>query len=102
MDSIKDLILTMQKRPGFYPGCNYISCLKAYLNGWYHRRPDDVSDLEIMSHFRVWLGNRYSITNETQGWCSIILFYSRDECDALSNFFELFNEFLEEQNLHEE
>ena len=81
LDSLKELIEAIKKRPAMYLTRNYISSLKAFLDGWYLRRPDEVLEPELMHHFQKWVEQKYNVTT-TQTWASILLFYSVDECDA--------------------
>lgn len=96
MNSIRELVLKIKERPAMYLGCNSISCLKAFIDGWYFRDMETVSDVHIMGNFHDWIEERL-IKAGTQGWHRIILFYSQDECDALKTFFKLFDEFLEDE-----
>jgi hypothetical protein len=96
MDSIKELILTIKKRPAMYITRNSISCLKAYLDGWYFRSPESVSDGELMGDFQDWIVHEYKIKSE-HSWDAILLFYSNDEYGALQLFFRKFDLFLLER-----
>lgn len=80
-----------------YLGANSISCLKAYLDGWYFRDMEGVDDVELMNAFQDWIVNRFSVKG-TQSYARVILFYSQDECSALKTFFELFDSFLIEHS----
>ncbi len=76
-----------------YIGQNSISCLKAFLDGWYLRNPNSVSDQKLMEGFQDWVVKKYRI-DSSQSWARIILFFSQDEANALTNFYGLFEEFL--------
>jgi len=93
MASFKEVILKIKERPSMYLGTNSISCLKAFLDGWYFRDEEGVDDVELMNAFQTWIVNRFSVKG-TQSYARIILFYSQDECSALKTFFELFDSFL--------
>ena len=93
MASIVELIKEIQKRPAMYISKNYISCLKAFLDGWYIRDSSNLADGDIMGHFQDWIENKYGVKT-SHSWNDIILFYSQDEANALKVFFELFEEFL--------
>jgi len=75
---------------------NSISCLKAFLDGWYFRAPNTVGDAEIMGEFQDWVALKFGIKS-TQSWASILLFYSTDEYSALQKFFTEFDLFLSER-----
>ena len=93
MNSIVELIQEIEKRPAMYLTRNYISCLKAYLDGWYQRDIDNVPDIKAMSDFQIFIEKKYK-SETSHSWCDIILFYSQDETDALRNFFKEFDDFL--------
>jgi len=95
MASFREIIQKIKERPSMYLGANSISCLKAYLDGWYFRDVEGIDDIEIMNSFQTWIEKRFSI-NGVQSYARIILFYSQDECSALRTFFELFDSFLME------
>ena len=80
-----------------YLGKSYISCLKSFLDGWLMGSEGQVLDVDILNDFQSWTESRYKLPN-TQAWDRIILFYSTDECDALTNFFNLFEKYCEEKN----
>jgi hypothetical protein len=46
--------------------------------------------------FPDWIQKRFGI-DSTQSWSKIIIFYSEDERAALDKFFELWDEFLNQQ-----
>jgi hypothetical protein len=93
MNSIVELIQLIRKRPAMYLGRRSISCLQAFIEGWFLRNPKDVADGEIMNEFQDWIEKKYK-TSTTHSWRSIILFYSQDENEALENFFKDFEEFM--------
>ena len=95
MDSIVELIMKIKLRPGMYLGRNYISCLKAFLDGWHQRDYSNISDIEIMNKFQEKIEKSYKIKS-SHSWCDILLFYSQDESKALDKFFKEFEEFLAE------
>ena len=90
--SVRDLIAEIKSRPTMYLGVRSISCLKAFLDGWYLRYPAGVVDAEIMGKFQNWIENEYDAKG-SQSWARIILFHSEDEYDALSKFFIDFDRF---------
>tara|TARA_R110002050_G_C8854405_1_gene506928 strand:+ start:855 stop:1163 length:309 start_codon:yes stop_codon:yes gene_type:complete len=93
MNSIVELVKELEKRPAMYLTRNYISCLKAYLDGWYQRDINNVSDINVMDSFQVFIEQKYE-SGTSHSWCDIILFYSQDETDGLKNFFKEFNDFI--------
>jgi hypothetical protein len=96
MDSIRTLIKEIRKRPELYVGQKSLSLIQAYIYGWLNRDEENVSDSHLIGAFQKWIQEKYKIKS-TQSWARIILFYSQDERMALNNFFELFEEFLEQE-----
>lgn len=96
MDSVKELLSKIKKRPELYVGQRSLSLLQAYLNGWLNRDEKSVTDSELIGGFQEWIQKKHNIRS-TQSWAQIILFYSISEYDALDNFFKLFDEFLKER-----
>lgn len=92
MTSVVELIREIEKRPAMYISKNYISCLKAFLEGF--MMSTELSDAPIMRDFQNWIAEKHRVTT-SHSWCEIILFYnSCDESVALEKFFVLFNEFI--------
>ena len=92
MNSLTELIATLEERPPMYIGQRSISCLAAYIDGWCDGREKPVDDAEKFHTFQNWLKKKFHVTT-SQTWDRIILFQSQDESDALDNFFRLFREF---------
>lgn len=90
MNSIIELIQTIKIRPAAYTGRNSISCLKAFLDGWFIRSPLNVIDSITMEKFQEWIELKYNVSS-SHSWCDIILFHSQDESTALIKFFEEFD-----------
>ena len=95
-NSLTGFLEMIQERTSMYIGGRTIVHLKAFLDGWFFGREDDISDSYLLGDFQEWVQDRYKIKS-TQSWAQIILFYSTDEYDALSNFFKLWSRFLENQ-----
>lgn len=93
MGSFREIILKIKARPSMYLGGNSISSLKAYLDGWYDRDREGVEDVELLNEFQDWIEERFSLKG-SHSYDRIILFYSQDECSALTEFFKLFDMFL--------
>lgn len=98
MDSVKELIFKMKRRPELYIGARSLSLLQAYINGWIDRSEDTLPDVHLIGRFQDWIEQKYNV-EASQSWANIILFYSVDERDALDNFFRLFEKFLREQEV---
>jgi len=97
MNSVKQIIFPIREKPALYLPCNSIRCLKAFILGWYIRSPDSVEDFNILERdFMKWIHFKYKLA--IHSWDRTIEFFSSDEYNALDNFFELFEEFLEEND----
>jgi hypothetical protein len=96
-----NLLQRIKQRPGMYLGRCSITRLRSLLDGYGMARMElglPRTDQESkFDGFQEWIQKKYNITS-SHGWDSIILFYSADEKDALNNFFELFEKFLNGQN----
>ncbi|MBW4572390.1 MAG: hypothetical protein KME31_31710 [Tolypothrix carrinoi HA7290-LM1] len=91
-----ELLGRMKKRPGMYLGDNSITRLDMYLRGYTQARTEvglDPTDEEIeFEGFQKWVQEKYEIKSN-QSWAKIILFFSMDEHEALERFFELYEEY---------
>lgn len=80
-----------------YLGRRSITRLRSFLDGYISARQDlglpPRKQEREFAGFQDWIQERFKITT-THGWDSIILFYSADERDALDNFFDLLEQFL--------
>ena len=91
--SIKEFVAKIRLRSVMYITRSDIFCLKAYLDGWVFGAGDKIDDLWIMRDFQIWIEKKYQ-TRTDHSWTSLIAFNSRDNSEALQNFFSLFDEFL--------
>mgnify|MGYP001061105861 CR=1 FL=1 len=91
MNSIEELLSKIKERPEMYIGRSSISCLKAFIDGWFYRDHTTIIDSELIDGFQSWIEQKYNI-NTSHSWCDIILFHSQDESKALKRFFEEFDE----------
>ncbi len=87
----------IKHRPGMYLGYSSITRLEMILRGYDLARrelgiPLDEQEREFAS-FQSWIQNKYEIKSG-QSWGKIILFFSIDEHEAFTKFFELFEEYL--------
>jgi hypothetical protein len=91
-----EMLQNIQQRPGMYLGKCSITRFRSFLDGYMASRQDlglPLTEQELeFEKFQDWVQERFDIKS-SQGWDSIILFYSADEKDALNNFFELFEKF---------
>ncbi|MEW7277948.1 hypothetical protein ABW636_05080 [Aquimarina sp. 2201CG1-2-11] len=95
MDTVKHIIKLIKEKPSLYLPYTSIRCFKSFILGWYTRNPDLVKDFNLLEHdFMKWIHSKYNI--EVHSWDKTIEFFSRNEYEALDLFFELFEEFLEE------
>jgi hypothetical protein len=97
--SLEELLAAIERRPAAYLTKCYISCLKAFLDGWHLLAYQHGVEVEgqALGAFQDWIAAKYRVTS-SQSWADIILFYSQDECDALTNFFQLFEEWQQTVN----
>lgn len=97
-----EMLNRIKQRPGMFLGNCSITRLRAFLDGYMGARADLGLPLtqqeQEFNSFQEWIQTRFKITS-SQGWERIILFYSSDEKNALNNFFDLFESFVNEKNI---
>ncbi|MFB2974495.1 hypothetical protein ACE1CD_36675 [Aerosakkonema sp. BLCC-F183] len=102
MLDLYDLLGKIKQRPSLYLGKRSLSHLHVFLDGYtFARRQIGIpitAQEKDFEKFQEWIEHRFKQAN-TQSWSRIILFYSEDEADAMKRFFELFEEFLQRENL---
>ena len=102
MLDLYDLLRKIQQRSSLYLGKRSLSHLHVFLDGYtFARRQLGLpltEEEKKFEEFQEWIENRFNQAS-TQSWSRIILFYSEDEADALNRFFDLFEEFLNGENL---
>jgi hypothetical protein len=102
MLDLYDLLNKIKQRSSLYLGKRSLSHLQVFLDGYtFARRQLGIPITEQerkFEEFQEWIEHRFNQA-DTQSWSRIILFYSEDESDALMRFFDLFEEFLNNQEL---
>lgn len=102
MLDLYDLLNKIKQRPSLYLGKRSLSHLHVFLDGYtFARRQLGIPITEQerkFEEFQEWIEYKFNQA-DTQSWSRIILFYSEDESDALMRFFDLFEEFLNSQEL---
>ena len=93
-DDLIELLKLIEARPALYLSRNTISALRAFIDGWLLRRPDDVINFQILKKIQKYVENNFEIDGRFP-WDRIILLFSEDENDALKLFFKIFNEVCE-------
>ncbi|WP_159086199.1 hypothetical protein [Burkholderia mayonis] len=89
-DDLIELIKSIEARPALYLSRNTISALKAFIDGWILRRPDEVVNSELLARLQKHVEFVFGVNGHS--WDKIILLFSEDEGDALKRFFLIFNE----------
>jgi hypothetical protein len=81
-----------------YLGTRSITLLETFMLGYKLACDETIGDVSViykLSRFRVWLGNKYSIT-ETYGWSHLLLEVCKNnEDEAFELFVRNWNEFCE-------
>ena len=100
MSNLYELLKKIQKRPSMYLGKASITNLRSCLSGYILARrelgiPQTEAEKKFLE-FQTCLKQKFSI-NSGQSWDRIILFFAEDEKNALEHFFDLFEEFLQQQ-----
>ena len=91
--NLVEFISTIQSRTPMYIGGRTIIHLKAFIDGWFYGKEEEIDDSYLLDDFQEWIQKKYNIRS-SHSWDRIIAFYSTDECKALENFFQLFDEFI--------
>jgi len=97
-DELNILLQKIKERPGLYLGCKSLINLRTFINGFLYAMhiASGKEYIGFYDGFQDWIANRYQIKSP-HSWNSIISFYSVDESAAFDRFYELLNEFLQEQ-----
>ncbi len=89
-----ELLLGMKKRPGLYFNNFSISTLRAFLDGYRHAAGDS-DTFYVLDEFQLFIVKKFKI-NPVLSWNKIIRLYAHSDEQAFHQFFELFEEFLKE------
>ena len=104
MSDLYELLQKIKKSPSLYLGRHSIVSFQSFLCGYNIARRETESPKTAQekkfSEFKEWIQERFCIQS-TQSWGGIILFYYEDERIALDQFFELWSEFLNRDQLSE-
>jgi hypothetical protein len=100
MTDFYDLLRKIHQKPGIYISSPALSHLYMFLCGYaFSRQEQDLAltDQEKeFEQFQTWIQQRFNV-DASISWAKIILLYSADERDGFERFFELWSEFLQEQ-----
>lgn len=95
MDNLSDILKKIENKPSVYLGKHSISCLQSFLSGYNVAQYQLCLPLQQenpLDKFQDWIQKKFNI-DSSQSWANIILFFARDEREALDSFFQLFAEF---------
>jgi len=96
-----NLLQRIKERPGMYLGKRSITRLRMLLDGYGMARMElglpRTEQESKFDRFQEWIQAKFNITS-SQGWDSIILFYSVDERDAFEKFFNLYQQFISKES----
>jgi len=96
-----DLLQRIKQRPGMYLGRCSITRLRMLIMGYSMSRGElglsTTKQEKEFGKFQQWIQEKFKIAS-TQGWDSIILFFSADERDAFDKFYKLFEEFRNQES----
>jgi hypothetical protein len=94
------IIQDIKARPGMFLGSCSITRLRSFLDGYQSARADlgipRTHEERAFDGFQSWVQARFQVTS-AQGWDSIILLHSSNEQEALQLFFDLLEQFRQEQ-----
>lgn len=96
MTDLFQLLERIKARPAMYLGKPSLTRLKAFLDGYIGARNDLGFPLpeqeEILNNFQIWIQAKFKISS-SHSFADIILFYCQDEREALTKFFDLWENF---------
>lgn len=97
--NVIELIRMIKDRPAMYIGRHSIFYLKAFIDGWHFRNPNEDVQMKILTDFSLWIDDSFFNSSEyTCSWCGFLyLMSANDESKALDKFFVLFEQFLTEK-----
>ena len=95
-DIYNEILKGIKKRPGMFLGTSSITKLDMLLRGYTQARREaglaPTDEEKEFEGFQKWVQEKYEIKSG-QSWAKIILFYSIDDYEALQRFFELYEEY---------
>jgi hypothetical protein len=96
------ILREIEARPGMFLGQCSITRLRSFLDGYRSARADlglPITEQErAFAGFQAWLQAKFQVTS-AHGWDSIIGLQSSDEQAALQLFFQLLQQFQQEQTI---
>jgi hypothetical protein len=96
------ILREIEARPGMFLGQCSITRLRSFLDGYRSARADlglPITEQErAFAGFQAWLQLKFQVTS-SHGWDSIISLQSSDEQAALRLFFQLLQQFQQEQTI---
>ncbi|MGB1249874.1 MAG: hypothetical protein ACPG8W_04525, partial [Candidatus Promineifilaceae bacterium] len=100
MDTFLDLLRGIQKRPAMYIGSTSIHDLQMFLEGYLFSRHqlgiEKTKTEKQFENFQKWVEEKYSI-KASRSWSHIIMFFSSTPQDSFKRFYQLLDEFLEQE-----
>ncbi len=94
-----ELLLKIKKKPGLYLNSFSLLSLKAFLDGYCLAIVEDKLS-PILYQFQMFVVEKYD-ANPALSWDDIIRLYASSDQQAFDRFFELFEEFLNENKAKE-
>ncbi|MCL2216658.1 MAG: hypothetical protein FWB91_06505 [Defluviitaleaceae bacterium] len=100
-----DYIATLRERPAiFWGNRRSLSYIYFYIQGFLMGRAGTdlgidkmTADFTAKNGFQSFVANKFNITNNAQPWYSIIEFETNSQDEAFDVFYELLNEFFDNQ-----
>ncbi len=94
------ILKKMEERPGLY-GCESVDDILIYLEGysqalWEFKIVDEEYQF-FVENFTNYVKKYHRIKIHHPNWATLIRFYSVNQHESLTNFFRIFNEFIEKK-----
>lgn len=102
MDIVCEKLMNMRERPVLWIGRLTLGRLRTYISGYYEGiREIDKNFSSDFSGFYDYIAKYYGVKETALNWDGIINSYCADEKEAFNKFYELLDEFLEQQGKKE-
>ncbi|MEO0683535.1 MAG: hypothetical protein AAFY76_00460 [Cyanobacteria bacterium J06649_11] len=97
MDSIVDFVNSIRERTSMYLGAKSLRLLCVFIEGWiWGVGFENIKDGNLLGQFSKWLRENHNVADKSN-WYKMLIEISKNEADALDNFFITWDKFLLEK-----
>lgn len=92
---LKNLIISLEKRPFMYIDDTNIYMLSTFINGYLYGKSDlSVMEQEFRNSFSIWVQEYYGASLSST-WSKTIYYYEQNHHNAYKRFFDLYKRWYE-------